>query len=581
MELYKSSIPAKYGGRLSSILDINGKEGSKEGFKGSAGLGLLTSQLTVEGPLFSDKTSYILGGRTTYSDWMLNQLPESSGYKDGSAGFYDVTASIHHRVGRADNIIANGYFSRDRFSFTAQEKYAYRNANASIMWRHVHNEYLLSVWSAGYDHYDYHTESNASPASAYKLDFGIDQAYIRGGFTRYADKHTIDYGINLLGYNLNPGHYFPWGDASLVIDDQMQKENALESALYLSDRWDITTKFSLDLGVRYSMFNALGSRTYNLYETDVLPSLNTVTETKTVGNMKPFKTYHGPEIRASMRYEFADNFSVKAGFNQMRQYIHKLSNTTIMAPTDTWKLSDANIKPQTGWQAAFGLYKTFSASALELSLEAYYKTMDNYLDYRNGAVLLMNHNIETDVLPTKGRAYGIEFMIRKNAGKLNGWLSYSYSRTELRQADPRIMVPVNDGSWYPADYDKPHDIKLVANYKFTNRYSISVNCDYSTGRPITLPVTKYEYAGGEYVYYSERNAYRIPDYFRTDISINIEPSHHLTLLTHSTVSLGVYNVTGRKNAYSVYYTNEDGQLKGYQLAIFGIPVPYISYNIRF
>ena len=252
-----------------------------------------------------------------------------------------------------------------------------------------------------------------------------------------------------------------------------------------------------------------------------------------------------------------------------------------MSPTDTWKLSDANIKPQTGQQVALGIYKNFDNWGLETSLEGYYKTMDNYLDYRNGANLVMNHYIETDVVPTVGRAYGVELMVRKPEGKLNGWVSYTYSRTLLRQEDPRIAKPVNGGDWYPADYDKPHDLKIVANYKFTQRFSVSVNCDYSTGRPVSIPVSKYSYSGGEFVYFSERNQYRIPDYFRLDLSLNLEPSHHLTLLTHSTFQLGLYNVTGRDNAYSVYYIAEQGKLKGYKLAIFGVPIPYISYNIKF
>jgi outer membrane receptor protein involved in Fe transport len=228
-----------------------------------------------------------------------------------------------------------------------------------------------------------------------------------------------------------------------------------------------------------------------------------------------------------------------------------------------------------------GLYKNFANNTVEASLEGYYKTMDDYLDYRNGAELLMNHHIETDVLSTNGRAYGIEVMLKKTQGKLNGWVSYTYSRTQLRQNDKRIDSPVNGGDWYPADYDKPHDVKLVGNYKFTHRYSFSMNCDYSTGRPITLPVSKYNYAGGEFVYFSDRNRYRIPDFFRVDLSFNIEPSHHLTLLTHSMISFGVYNLTARKNAYSVYYVSEEGKLKGYKLAIFGSAIPYVSYNIKF
>jgi hypothetical protein len=581
MELFKSSIPAKYGGRISSVLEINGREGNRQKFTGSASLGLLTSQLSLEGPLPGGNTSYLVGGRTTYSDWILKQLPEKSGYRDGNAGFYDLNASLSHKFSNYDNLSLSGYFSRDRFGFHTAERYAYRNGNASLKWRHIFSPRLLATLSGGYDHYDYTAQNTEVPASAYDLSFGIDQYYGRLDFTRYAGPHTVDFGLSSLLYRLNPGHYAPHGSESLVTDDRMQREQALESAAYLGNRWDITRRLSIDLGVRYVMYNTIGPRIYNRYEEGSLPSLATVVETEEAGDGRFYHTRHGPEFRLSARYEFADGFSLKAGYNTMRQHIHKLSNTTIMAPTDTWKLSDVNIRPQTGSQTAAGLYRNFPSLSLETSVEAYYKTMDDYLDYRSGARLLMNHHIETDVVNTEGRAYGVELMVRRTAGKLNGWASYSYSRTLLRQHDPRIATPVNNGEWYAADYDKPHDVKLVGNYKFTQRYSLSVNCDYSTGRPVSLPVSRHYYAGGEFVYFSERNQYRIPDFFRMDVALNIEPSHHLTALTHSSISLGVYNVTGRRNVYSVYYISEQGALKGYQLSIFGVPIPYISYNIKF
>ena len=580
IELYKGSIPVKYGGRISSVLDIRGKEGSKADFAGSAKIGILSTQLTFEGPLFGKNTSYLLSGRTTYSDWLLNQLPENSGYRDGKAGFYDLNANINHRFNNYNNLTLSGYFSRDHFSFVAGEGYAYRNANANARWN-VYSDRLTSGFSAGYDHYDYRTQNDAIAANAYSLTFDVNQYFFKMDFQYKTGSHTIDFGGNSMFYQLNPGQYLHRGDSSLVADDRLQTEKALESALYIGDRWDLHYRFSVDVGLRYSMFNALGAHTYNIYNHETLPSLSTITGTKTVGSGSVFKTYHGPEFRASVRYEFIDNFSLKAGFNSMRQYIHKLSNTTIMAPTDTWKLSDMNIKPQTGSQVSVGLYKNFPAQSIETSVEAYYKTMDDYLDYRSGAQLLMNHHIETDVIETEGKAYGIELMLKKTQGMLNGWISYTYSRTLLRQHDQRIISPVNRGEWYPSDYDKPHDVKLAANYKFTHRYSLSVNCDYSTGRPISLPVSKYNYIGGEFVFITDRNQFRIPDYFRLDISYNIEPKHHLTKLTHSSVSLGVYNVTGRKNIYSVYFVAEQGKLKSYSLSVFGAPIPYITYNIRF
>ena len=345
MELYKSSIPAKYGGRISSVLDINSREGNKKEFKGSASIGLLTSRLTLEGPLFSEKTSFIVGGRTTYSDWILKKLPEKSGYKDGNAGFYDLNATINHKFDERNNLYLNGYYSHDRFRFNVDERYAYENANASVKWRHIFSDRFTGVLTAGYDHYGYNTRNTDNPVNAYSLAFRIDQMYGKMDFTHYlSDKHTLDFGASSLFYDLEPGKYLPYGGESLVKEDRMEKEKAVESAIYVGDRWDITSQLSLNVGVRYSMFNVLGPRTYNLYADDQLPSLATVTGT--VDKTGAFKTYHGPEFRVSARYAFTEDFSVKAGFNTMRQNIHKLSNTTIMSPTDTWKLSDANIKPQ-------------------------------------------------------------------------------------------------------------------------------------------------------------------------------------------------------------------------------------------
>jgi len=581
IELYKSSIPAKYGGRISSVLEITGREGNKKEFTGQASLGLLTSRVTLEGPI-GEKTSFIVGGRTTYSDWLFRLLPEKSGYKDGSAGFYDLNAIIDHKFSDKNNLSVSGYHSHDHFKFESNEKYEYTNTSTSFKWRHVFNSKFTSTLSGGYDHYDYKTKTNHNPYDAYRLAFGINQYFGKLDFTAYLnEKHTLDFGINSILYDLNPGKFDPNHEESLVVPDKIQNERAIESTIYLAEKWDISPELSINAGLRYSIFNAIGPREYNLYDPKTLPDLTSVIKTEEAENWKIFKTYHNPEFRLSARYAFSNDFSIKAGVNTLSQYIHKLSNTTIMSPTDTWKLSDINIKPQRGMQVAVGIYKNFMNNIVETSIEGYYKTMNNYLDYRSGAVLSMNHHIETDVISTSGKSYGVELMIKKNQGKLNGWASYTYSRAMLRQDDPLVENPVNNGDWYMADYDKPHEFKFIGNYKFTQRYSVSLNCDYSTGRPITLPTSKFEYAGGEYAFYSERNQYRIPDFFRIDIAFNIGASHHLTLLTHSTISFGVYNVTGRKNAYSVYYLAENGRLNGYKMAIFGAPIPYVSYNIKF
>ena len=583
MELYKGSIPAKFGGRISSVLDINSRKGNKEKYQGELSLGLLTSSVALEGPIKKDKTSLLLSGRTTYSDWMLSMLPEKSGYKNGKAGFWDANMVLSHQFSQKDNLYLSGYYSHDRFNFIENEKYSYANANASLQWVHLFGDNFRMGTTVGYDHYDYATKNYQNENDAYKMGFDINQYFLKLDFTHeQLQNHKLDWGLSALMYDINPGDIQPYGSTSLYTPKTLQKEKALEAALYFNEEWDITPKLTASLGARYSLFTAFGPRTYHTYEAGELPTTLNMTGTETKDGS--LKSYHGPEFRVGLRYAFTDDFSVKAGVNTMRQYIHKVSNTMVMSPTDTWKLSDMYIEPQTGMQYSLGFYKNFMGSDVEASIEGYYKTIDHYLDYRSGAQLLMNDHLETEVLPTEGRAYGVEFMLKRPKGKFNGWISYTYSRTELRQSDPRIDNPVNNSSWYPAEYDKPHDFKLVGNYQFTQRYSTSLNVDYSTGRPQTMPVSQYydHTIGATTFFYSERNGVRIPDYFRVDLSFNIKPTHRLTAKTHTFFTIGVYNLLGRKNVYSIYFQNEgDKGMKGYRMSIFGAPIPYASFNVKF
>ena len=582
-ELYKSSIPAQYGGRISSVLDITGKEANKEKFTGSAGIGLVTSRLNLEIPVVKNKSSILLTGRTTYSDWILKQLPKTSGYNKGTAGFYDLGIVFSHQFDAKNYLNIYGYYSHDHFDFNADQRYAYTSGNASIKWKRLFNDKFFGNFAVGYDHYDYMNIDSTNQAEAYKLSFNINQLFAKADFTYDLGKHKLNFGFKTMRYDINPGTYQPEGNNSLVLFNKLQNEKALESALYLEDGWDITNKLSVTGGIRFSVFNAFGPKNYYEYNKNMLPYESTIIDTVHAASGQIFKTYMGPEFRLSARYLLADNLSVKAGFNTMQQYIHKLSNTVIMSPTDTWKLSDANIRPQKGWQAATGLYYNTDKNIWLASVEVYYRKMNDYLDYRNGAVLLMNPHIETDVVNTNGYAYGIELSLKKEIGKLNGWVNYTYSRTFLRQSDKLIINPVNNGKWYPTDYDIPHDFKFTGNYKFTQRYSCSLNVDYSTGRPTTVPAGQYynQSLNAMQVFYTDRNTYRIPDYFRMDFSINVEPVHKLNLLTYSSISLGVYNLTGRSNAYSIYYLSEGGRIKGYKLSIFGAPIPFLTYNIRF
>ena len=582
VELFKSSIPVEYGGRISSVLKVTSKEANMEKLTGSASIGALTSKVNVEIPIVKDHVSLLLNGRTTYSDWMLKKLPESSGYKNGTANFYDLGGALTWKLNSLHRLKVYGYWSKDRFSFSSEDNYGYQNRNFSAEWRSILNEQMTVTASAGLDHYDYFNEDKATPSMAARLSFGIDQLWGKLHLRqRLSETDVFNYGLSVQHYQVQGGRYEPVGEKSRIKIDQLQKEKALESAVYIDYERALTEKLSVTGGLRYTMFNALGPRDVNHYYEGELPSEATLLETRRETGF--IKTYHAPELRVSARYTLQENLSLKAGFNTMHQYIHKVSNTSIMSPTDIWKLSDYNIKPQNGWQVAAGIYHETYDKKYEFSVEAYYKHINDYLNYRSSAVLLMNHHLETDVISTKGKAYGIELQAKKPIGKLNGWINYTYSRSLLRQDDKRVAMPLNHGEWYPAEYDRPHEVKAVLNLKFTERYSLSSNFNYATGRPTTVPAGQYfdSYNKKYMPYYTDRNNYRIPDYMRLDLAFNIEPTHKLTSFLHTSFSFGVYNALARKNAYNIYYVTEGTDIQGYKLSVFGTAIPYVSINIRF
>ncbi len=582
VELFKSSIPVEYGGRISSVLKVTSKEANMEKLTGSASIGALTSKVNVEIPIVKDHVSLLLNGRTTYSDWMLKKLPESSGYKNGTANFYDLGGALTWKLNSLHRLKVYGYWSKDRFSFSSEDNYGYQNRNFSAEWRSILNEQMTVTASAGLDHYDYFNEDKATPSMAARLSFGIDQLWGKLHLRqRLSETDVFNYGLSVQHYQVQGGRYEPVGEKSRIKIDQLQKEKALESAVYIDYERALTEKLSVTGGLRYTMFNALGPRDVNHYYKGELPSEATLLETRSETGF--IKTYHAPELRVSARYTLQENLSLKAGFNTMHQYIHKVSNTSIMSPTDIWKLSDYNIKPQNGWQVAAGIYHETADKKYEFSVEAYYKHINDYLNYRSSAVLLMNHHLETDVISTKGKAYGIELQAKKPIGKLNGWINYTYSRSLLRQDDKRVAMPLNNGEWYPAEYDRPHEVKAVLNLKFTERYSLSSNFNYATGRPTTVPAGQYfdSYNKKYMPYYTDRNNYRIPDYMRLDLAFNIEPTHKLTSFLHTSFSFGVYNALARKNAYNIYYVTEGTDIQGYKLSVFGTAIPYVSINIRF
>ncbi len=580
VELYKSSIPARYGGRLSSVLDVVSREGNKKKIAGSAGIGFLTSRLNVEGPLIKDRTSFIVGGRATYANWLLKYLPDE--YKNSKAGFYDINLLISHKINDKNDLYLTGYVSSDRFNLNSDTVYGYGNKNIVLRWKHVYNNKLQSIVSAGYDGYGYTIFSEKNPVNAYDMNFKINQSNVKLHFNYFLNsKHTLDFGLSSIYYTLHPGSFQPRGDKSLVVPDVVSKEQALESAVYLTEKYNITSQLSVQAGIRFSLYNYIGPKTVYSYADGIPKEESNITDTTQYPKGKIINTYSGPEYRLSVRYAVTDNFSIKAGYNSMRQYIHTLSNTTAIAPTDIWKLSDPNIKPQYGDQFAIGFYKNFKSNTIETSVETYYKRLEDVLDFKSGAQLVLNPHIETDVFNTVGKAYGVELMIKKLTGKLNGWISYTWSRTFLKMDDSTKGPIINQGAYYPANYDKPHEVTLVGNYRFSHRFSTSLNTTYSTGRPITIPIGRYYYAGSMRALYSDRNAYRIPDYFRIDVSMNIEGNHKVHQKTHNSWTFGVYNLLGRKNPYSVYFVSEDGVINGYKLSIFGAAIIYANFNIRF
>ena len=578
--LYKSSIPVKYGGRISSVLDITSLDGNDKKFSGSAGIGPLTSKVTIEGPLIDSTTTFVAGVRTTYSDWLFKLLPQD--YENSHASFADGTLHINHKINSKNNIYLNGYISGDKFNLNSDTDYQYHNKNANINWKHNFTNRFYGVLSAGIDHYDYQVANYGDSVNAYKLKFAINQYKANLDFSYFLNnKHTLSFGLSSLYYDVHSGSVDPLGNTSLITADTVEAEHALESAIYLGDQYNVSSKFSINGGVRFSIFNYMGPKHVNSYAPNLPKNEGNILSTTFYPSGKIINTYSGPEFRLSARYSLSENTSIKASANSLRQYIHLLTNTTTISPTDVWKLSDPNLQPQLGKQVALGLYRNFKDNTIETSVEVYYKWFTHYLDYKSGAALVLNHHIETDVINTNGKAYGIELLVKKSTGKINGWFSYDYSRSLLKQDDPYAGETINEGKEYPSNFDQPHNATLIGNFRFTHRFSVSLNVVYSTGRPITLPIAEYDYAGSVRVLYSDRNAYRIPDYFRTDLSLNLLGNHKVHQLTHGSWTLGIYNLTGRKNAYSVYFISQNGNIKGYKLSIFGTAIPFITYNIHF
>ncbi len=581
-ELHKSVIPAKMGGRLSSVMELNVKNGNKKEFSGSAGISPLTGKFNIEGPVIKDKLSFLVGARSTYSNWLLRRI-DNEEIQRSQASFYDMNAKFDYDINNKHNISISGYHSNDDFYKNNKDTlFLYTNASANLKWRYKINPGLIKNTNLIFSNYNNSITDVSLPAKAYRLGYNIDYYEYRSDFTYFLNNdHLLNFGISANYYKLMPGKFEPVGEESAIIPETIQNEQGSELAVFISDEYKISSKLTVNAGLRYTLYSFLGPGKVFNYAEGLPLDISTLTDTISYGAMSPIATYHGPEPRISLRYILDKDLSLKAGYARMRQNIHIMSNTFSVSPTDTWKLSDTHLTPQLADQVSLGIYRNFLGGIIETSLETYYKNIMGLKDYKVAAELLMNEHIETEIVNTKGKAYGAELLIRKPSGKLNGWLSYTYSRILQKSTGEYREEIINNNEWFPAIYDKPHSFSLVGNYRFSRRISMSTNLVYSTGRPITYPVAKYNFRNGRFLHYSDRNEYRIDDYFRWDLSLNIDGNLRTDQLAHSFWSISVYNVTGRDNVYSIYFVSGGETVQGYKMSVFAQPILSISYNFRF
>lgn len=581
VDIYKGSIPARFGGRLSSVFDIASKNGNPEKLTGEGGIGSVTSNLTISAPIIKNKASLLVGVRATYSGWILRSLDEES-LKDSEASFFDGILKYNHKINANNNIESTLYYSKDRFSISSDSVYKYSNALVSLKWNHSFNSKSKADLIFTNSEYKFNIDYDNGTLNSFDYGYKLNETqFIINANYSLNNKHAFNYGISSKLYNVAPGYLNPKDPKSTIIPIKINDEKGLESAVYISDNYTVNEKILISMGLRYSSYSALGESTQRIYGDNTPVNDNTVIGTQYYKKNETIKTYGGFEPRIAVRYLFTDDFSVKASYDKTFQYIHLLTSNTTQSPTDAWKLSDLNISPQKAQQYSLGFYKNLDDDKLELSLEGYYKKSDNLLDYKVGAELVLNKNPETQLLQGEGKAYGIELLLKKNTGKLNGWLGYTYSRTFIKLDTQFNEEKVNNGNYFPTNFDKPHEVSAVLNYKFTKRYSLSTNFIYQSGRPITYPIGSYIYNGMEYTLYSDRNRYRIPDYYRLDIGFNIEGNHKIKKLSHSFWNISIYNVLGRNNPYSIFFVTTNGEIKAYKTSIFSIPIPTVTYNIKF
>lgn len=585
LKLYKGGIPAKFGGRVSSVLDIYQKDGNSNNFRMNGGIGLISSRILAEGPIVKDKASFLVAGRGSYAHLFL-KLTDN----DNSAYFYDLNTKINYKFNENNSLFLSGYFGRDIFRLSDSFTNTYGNATVNLRWNHLFSDKLFSNLSLIYSDYYYGLTLDFI---GFNWDSGIKNYNLKYDFKHYiSDKITLNYGTNLTKYDLNPGTIEPIDENSSINFKQLDKKYALETAFYGDVEQQLSKKIAISYGFRYSIFNRLGSSTVNIYENNQAVLYDeelkiyekaTPIDTQYFGRNKSIAEYSNFEPRFTIAYELNDNQSIKASYNRMAQYLQLISNTQSPTPLDVWTPSDNYIKPQIADQIAIGYFQNFKNGDYTLELESYYKKVKNRMDYIDGADLIANEAIEQVILNGRMRSYGLEILFRKNSGNLNGWITYTLSRSE-QQTPGRTPteIGINNGNWYRSAYDKTHNLAITGSYKLNEKWTFGANFTLQTGQPVTFPTGKYVFQGVTVPSYNSRNEDRLPAYHRMDISATLTPKHKEKHKYKREWVFGIYNIYSRYNAASINFrqNSETGNNEAVRLSIFGI-VPSVSYNFKF
>jgi hypothetical protein len=578
--LYKGGIPGKYGGRLSSVLEIVPRDGNRREFAGNAGISPVTTHFVCEGPVIKDTLFYLIAGRTTYSNWILG-LMENPELKNSNVLFNDLNARIAYDINKKNKVDLSAYYSFDSFRLNSDTTYKYQNNIVSLRWRHYFSSRFFSAVSINNSFYKYDISSLRVPQEAFNLTHRINSTGFKADFNWFTGRNELNFGADINRYDVMPGNYMPAEDSSIVIPNIIERQRAIEAAVYIENKYVVTDYLSVNAGVRFSSFFALGPQTVFIYNPAYTRSASSITDTITFNNLDSYKTYAGPELRLSANFRLNGNSSFKLNYNHTRQYLHLLSNTTSISPSDTWKLSDYHLKPQSGDQFAAGYYMVLNKNKIEVSAEIYYKKMDNMVDFKGGTDLVMNEYIERGLVNVYGKAYGLELLVKKPEGRIHWSVGYTYSRVLIRSKGSFSEELINSGNWFPANYDKPHDLVFSINYLFSRRVSLSADYNFSSGRPVTYPVSSYRIGDIVITQYSDRNQYRIPYYSRLDLSVKVSGTLRSKKIAHPYWIFSVYNALGRNNVYSVFFRNVKNTVSGYYLSVFAKPIPSLSFNFDF